>query len=111
MKKTILSALLLACSLFQVVLAEWVYIGEYGVDGPISTSFELRELPLVGETIRAEEGVNLRDDRPRIKNFSWTLGEVVGVIYPGEWFVIDEISTSRGGRVPGDVWAKGSVKP
>lgn len=110
MKKAIVSMVLLGCSLCQVVQAEWVYIGEYGADGSISLNFDVQGIPVVGETIRAEKAMNLRDDRPRIKRDQWTLGDVVGVIYRGEQFVIEEVAISHDGSVPGDVWVKGVVK-
>ena len=110
MKKTILSMVLLSGSLFQAVQAEGVYIGEYGANGSTSTSFDAQQLPVEGDVIRASKSMNLRDDRPRVKNQQWEFGGVTGAIYPGERFVIEEVVVSRGGSIPGDVWVKGFVK-
>ena len=110
MKKTILITILLCGTLFQAAQAEGVYLGEYGADGPISTGFGLQKLPVVGGVIRATKGMNLRDDRPQIKNQQWSLGKVEGVIYSGEQFVVEEVVVSRSGPIPGDVWARGSVR-
>ncbi len=109
MKKIIMGVALLGLSMGQMAQAEWVYIGDYGVDGPISTGFDVQQLPTAGDTIRAQRGMNLRDDRPQLEN-SWSLGTAVGVIHPGEDFVIEEVAVSRSGAAPGDVWARGMVK-
>ncbi len=110
MKKVIIGAVVLGASVFQVAQAEWVYIGEYGSQGVISTRFNVQALPVVGETIRAEKGVNLRNNRPHIqKGKGWQLGNVVGMVKPGQRFTIEEIAVSRPGSAPGDVWARGYV--
>lgn len=109
MKKRVLAVLLLGGALLQSAQAEWVYLGKYGADGVVASSFEVELLPQAGATIRARKGINLRDERPQIKNSAWTLGSVVDVMQPGEAFSIDEVVPSRKGVVPGDVWARGSV--
>ncbi len=110
MKKSIVGFALLCGSLLQSVQAEWVYIGEFGADGPLSSGFDLHGVPAAGESIRALKGMNLRDAPPQQQEGGWQLGAVQGVIYPGERFVVESVVASRRGVVAGDVWVSGTVQ-
>jgi hypothetical protein len=113
MMKMLLQTLTLLLSLMLLPLsvqAEWVYIGEYGANGPLSSGFRVDALPAAGETLYANQGMNLRDAAPHLRDGEWRLGEVTGVLHRGEGFTVEALSPSRAGAVPGDVWARGSVQ-
>lgn len=109
MKKTFLAAVV-GGLLSSAAYADWVYLGKFGAEGAQSTGFAVKQLPAVGGTIETNRGMNLRSDRPRLKGGSWQLGEVTGVLYPGQQFAVEEVATSRSGSVPGDVWVRGRVQ-
>ncbi len=110
MKKSVLCLVILVSTMFKPVLAEWVYVGEFGMSGPVASNFDVQKVPVAGDAVAASRAVNLRDNRPHVVDGQWKMGNVVGVVYSGERFLVEKVVASDTGDTPGHVWAEGSIQ-
>lgn len=84
-KQNLIDAAKLVDTTINLGSRNWVYLGQM-VNGILTFDhFGLKNLPIIGEQITAQDAVYKRKDLPiQLKNSDWKLGDIKGVVKGGE---------------------------